>query len=202
MAQSGPGTAPAVMTQSGPDNDAVPPDVLPDTPRQQVVSAITGQLPVQDVTVSGGAVLFDLDLSTFSGDIAGALARALTTGTGNTAVINQQGDNNTARIDQQGQRNVAVMVQRGSFNTSTLLQEGHANVYGSLLNGSNNALDVQQIGDNNTYVFGFRGDRLDHSFDQIGDNNTAVQVGVSYQPFGIQQIGNNMNITIRHSGTQ
>jgi len=194
-------TAPAAMAQSAPDNDAVP-NLMPDAPRQQVISAITGQLPVERAAISGDAILFNLDLSAFSSDIAGTLARILSAGPGNTAVIGQQGNSNIARIDQSGQGNVALMVQRGNFNTSTLRQEGYDNAYGSLLDGNHNRLDVQQLGNNNTYVFGFWGNRLNHAFEQVGDNNTAVQVGVSYEPFGIQQRGNNMNMTIRHNGAQ
>lgn len=194
-------TAPAATAQPVPDNDAVP-NLMPDAPRQQVVSAITGQLPVERTAISGDAILFNLDLSAFSSDIAGAIARVLSTGPGNTAVIGQQGNSNTARIDQTGRGNVALMVQRGNLNTSTLLQEGNDNAYGSLLDGNNNTLDVQQLGNNNTYLFGFQGSNLSHSFEQIGSNNTAVQIGVSYEPFGIQQRGNNMNMTIRHNGAQ
>jgi hypothetical protein len=188
------------MAQSVPDNGAVP-DVI-DAPRPQVLSAITGQLPVERTMALGNATLLQLDLSAFSGDIAGAIARALSTGPGNTAVIGQQGNSNTARIDQTGQSNVALMVQRGNYNTSTLLQDGSSNVYGSLLNGANNTLDVEQVGHNNTYLFGFQGSNLNHSFEQIGNGNTAVQIGVNYEPFGIQQRGNNMNMTIRHNGVQ
>ena len=191
-------TAPASMAQSGPGNEAVP-DVLPDTPRQQVVSAITGQLPGEQQAAPAGDALFDVD---FSGPLARIVARALTTGTSNTAVINQQGDYNTAQITQRGQNNAAVMVQRGSFNTSTLLQDGSYNVYGSLLDGTNNTLNVEQIGNNNGYLFGFQGSNLNHSVQQIGSNIQATQVGVGYAPFSIEQRGSNMDITIRHNGAQ
>ena len=198
MAQSGPGTAPAVMAQSSPGNDAVP-DVIPDAPRQQVVSAITGQLPGEQRAATTGNVLFGLD---FSGPLAGIVARALSSGTGNTAAIFQEGANNSAQINQIGQSNVAVMVQRGSFNTSSLLQDGSYNVYGSLLDGTKNTLNVEQIGNNNGYLFGFQGSNLNHSVQQIGNNIQATQIGVGYAPFGIEQRGSNMDITIRHNGAQ
>ena len=189
--------ASSATAQPVPDNDAVPDRV--DAPRQQVVSAITGQLPAEQHTASTGSVLFELD---FSGTLAGIIARTLTSGTGNAAAIFQEGTGNTAQIEQMGQNNAAVMVQRGSFNTSTLVQDGSYNVYGSLLDGSNNTLNVQQIGHNNGYIFGFQGSNLNHSVQQIGNNISATQVGVGYAPFGIEQRGSNMDITIRHNGAQ
>lgn len=190
--------APAAWAQSMPDNNAVP-DVLPDAPRQQVVSAITGQLPAEQGAATAGNVLFELD---FSGTFAGIVARALTSGTGNTAAIFQDGANNTAQVEQIGQNNAAVTVQRGSFNTSTLLQDGNYNVYGSLLDGTNNTLRVEQIGDNNGYIFGFQGNHLNHSVQQIGNNIRATQIGVGHAPFSIEQRGSNMDITVRHNGAQ
>jgi hypothetical protein len=200
-------TAPAAMAQPVPDNEAVP-DPIPDAPRQQVVSAITGQLPgpAAPEAASGAstqeAVSFFGSLWPVLGTAADDVLRALANGNGNVAAINQVGTSNRAEIAQRGQSNVAVMLQYGSGNVSTLLQDGSSNVYGSLLNGTNNTLDVEQVGHNNTYLFGFQGSNLNHSFEQIGNGNTAVQIGVSYQPFGIQQRGNNMNMTIRHNGAQ
>jgi minor curlin subunit len=188
----------AAIAQTGPDTDAVP-DVLPDAQRQQVVSAITGQLPAEQGAAAAGNVLFELD---FSGTFAGIVARALTSGTGNTAAIFQDGANNTAQVEQIGQNNAAVMVQRGSFNTSTLLQDGNYNVYGSLLDGMNNTLRVEQIGDNNGYIFGFQGNNLNHAVQQIGNNIKATQIGMGHAPFSIEQHGSNMDITIRHNGAQ
>jgi hypothetical protein len=179
--------------------DAPLPNTVDGTPKSQVVSAITGQLPGEQRAATTGSVLFDLD---FSGPLAGIVARALSDGTGNTATIFQDGANNSAQVNQVGQSNVAVMVQRGSFNTSTLLQDGSYNVYGSLLDGTNNTLNVEQIGNNNGYLFGFQGSNLNHSVQQIGSNIQATQVGVGHAPFSIEQRGSNMDITIRHNGAQ
>jgi len=193
-------TAPATMAQSGPGNDAVP-DVILDAPRQQVIQAITGKLFVQHASAPSTALL-GLNFSTFSGDIAGAIARTLTTREGNTVVVNQQGSNNTARISQTGQSNVAVMAQYGDLNRSTLTQDGNYNAYGALLQGDSNELDVVQQGDRNLYIINTWGGNLNHDVIQTGGYNTAIQVGPSNRLFGITQDGYGMNITIRHNGAQ
>ena len=190
----------ALHAQSVPD--APLPSTVESTPESQVVSAITGRLPSEQNTTAGNPALINLDYAGFIGSIVSLAARNLTNGSGNTAVIDQQGNNNTARINQTGQRNVAVMVQQGDFNTSLLTQEGSNNVYGSWLQGDNNYLNVQQVGDNNSYLLGYWGNDLTHTVQQIGNNIKAVQVGVNYKPFGIQQRGSGMDITIRHNGAQ
>jgi hypothetical protein len=190
-------TAPAAMAQPVPDDDALP-DVR-DASRQQILQAITGKLSTERQSIGASGPFIEL---TFSGIIANALARALTSNGGNTAVVYQTGTNNTAQITQRGQNNAAVMVQRGDFNTSTLLQDGSYNVYGSLLDGTNNTLNVVQTGSNNGYFLGFRGSDLNHTVMQDGVGNRAVQVGVGHKPFSIEQRGNNMDITVRHNGVQ
>ena len=192
-------TAPAAMAQPVPDNDALP--NVRDASRQQVVSAITGKLSAQQASAPN-TILLGLDFSTFSGNIAGAIAHTLTTHEGNTAVVNQQGDSNTARISQIGQSNVAVMAQYGDFNRSTLTQNGDYNAYGALLQGDYNELDVVQQGNQNTYIISTWGGNLNHDVVQTGGYNTAIQVGPSNRLFGITQNGYGMDITIRHNGAQ
>ena len=189
--------APATMAQPVPDNDALPD--LRDASRQQIIQAITGKLSSEQPNAVSSGPFVEL---TFSGIIANASARSLTSGGGNTAVVYQAGNSNTAQIEQRGQNNAAVMVQRGDLNTSTLLQKGSYNVYGSLLDGANNTLNVEQTGNNNGYFLGFQGNDLDHTVVQDGVSNMAVQVGVGHQPFSIEQRGNNMEITVRHNGAQ
>ena len=183
--------------QTVPNEQALP-ATIQEEPNSRVVSAITGQLPGKQ-RASAGQTPFLIDLPDFIGLNIGNALRELSDGAGNVAVVNQQGNFNEARIDQAGESNVAVMVQRGNFNSSAVTQEGRNNAYGSFLRGNYNSTEVLQRGDNNTYSLNFWGNNLSHTFEQIGSNNTAAQVGVGYRPFGIEQRGSGMNITIRHN---
>lgn len=200
-------TATAAHAQDVPASDAVP-DPVPDAPRPQVISAITGQLPgpASSPSTDAGAAPRALEqLGALWPLLGGAAHDALQTalqGNGNAAYVHQEGSFNTAHITQRGRANAAIMIQQGSGNTSRLLQEGTHNVYGSWLQGDDNVLNIEQIGSGNAYLFGFQGNRLHHSVQQVGTGIRAVQVGTGHAPFGIQQHGNGMDIIIRHNGAQ
>ena len=192
-------TSLAAHAQSVPDTPL--PTTVEGTPESQVVSAITGKLDSEQMPSEGNApILIDLPLP-FAQGIGSAL-RGLSTGQGNVAVVNQRGNRNEARVEQIGQSNVAVMIQRGDYNASSVLQDGSNNAYSSFLRGNYNETSVLQRGDNNTYSLGFIGNNLDHSVLQDGSGHTAAQFGVGFQPFSIRQVGNGMDITIRHNGAQ
>lgn len=120
----------------------------------------------------------------------------------NVALVRQDGDDNRSLIEQAGRANVAVLYQTGDGNTALVQQTGRANVFGAWLEGDANAVDVTQRGDGNTYLLDFVGTGLDHAVVQIGRNNRAVQVGVGDLPFGIEQRGNDMQVTVRHNAAR
>jgi hypothetical protein len=135
-------------------------------------------------------------------------------GSGNSAVIMQRGDNNDATIEQQGpsdarpgQNNLAVLVQNGSFNQTTIRQRGQNNIAGIRLDGNDNGITLEQTGSNNEYLLDFTGSGLGnmgssttHRVSQIGSNNRLVQVGEGQMPFNVRQRGDGMRMVIRHDG--
>ena len=112
---------------------------------------------------------------------------------GNTGLVQQFGDDNTAELTQRGQGNFARIIQRGDRNTTL-----------ATLKGDRNVLDIKQLGDGNTYEIDFEDNDWNHAVVQpqvvqAGQNNFALQEGVGEAPFGIQQLGNDMVIEIRHN---
>ena len=124
---------------------------------------------------------------------------------GNTGLVQQFGDDNTAELAQRGQNNFAWIIQRGDRNTTRATQDGNRNFHKSVLDGDNNMLNVRQLGDGHTYKLDFGGNGRSrevvqpHGVVQAGQNNFALQEGVGEMPFGIQQLGNDMVIEIRHN---
>jgi hypothetical protein len=121
-------------------------------------------------------------------------------GTGNRTTIEQSGTDNVVAVRQYGTRNVASVVQLGSANRLDAVQNGTANVLHVALAGSDNALGLVQRGEDNRYSLDFRGSGLDHAVVQEGIGLRATQVGVGSLPFGIQQRGTGMEITVQHNG--
>lgn len=117
---------------------------------------------------------------------------------GNFALVIQEGQGNTAYLEQDGARNLAVMAQQGAGNTTYLLQEGAGNIYGSWLKGDNNFLSLTQDGTDNVYLYAFQGDDHVHAVQQIGTGLQTTQLGAGSAPVSIQQIGNDMQVIVRH----
>jgi hypothetical protein len=90
-------------------------------------------------------------------------------GTGHEASITQDGMDNEAVVKQKpgdglpGQDNLAVIVQNGLMNQTTVQQLGQNNRAGIRLVGDNNGIELQQTGSGNEYLLDFAGSDLGDS---------------------------------------
>lgn len=116
----------------------------------------------------------------------------------NTAIVEQNGTNNSAQVNQTGNANIALIEQAGNNIQNTVNQTGTGNIYGSSLEGNNHKLEVSQVGNNNLYLLNYESSKtLTHTVQQIGNNLKAVQIGVG-KPYEIKEFGTGMNIIVRH----
>ena len=167
----------------------------------QIVQEVIGSTSAQPVTPQEA---FDeirgFGLSEREG---GALDAFSLASQGNLALIRQEGADNEALLDQSGSGNLAVLLQLGVGNATTARQIGTGHVFGVRIDGNYNELDVLQEGSDNTYLLDYVGDgQTLPSAVQSGVGNQAVQIGEIATPFGVQQVGNGMQMIIRHNGAQ
>lgn len=107
---------------------------------------------------------------------------------GNTASINQNGNNNKSLITQGGEGNNANIDQYGNTNLAIIAQSGYGND-GSIL----------QEGNENKAILSQSGDSLEGSISQIGNGNLAYIVdsgNVSMSGYDINQSGQSSLIII------
>ena len=137
----------------------------------------------------------------------------------NEGVINQIGDQNAAvvyqwkigrnanlaEVLQSGDANIVLMAQVGSNNFTKVDQIGNGNVYELLLTGLDNNVQILQEGNNNTISQQLLATQLNNiKIIQQGNNNQVWQVQVGDVPdpnIQIRQVGDNLQLVIRHGGS-
>jgi minor curlin subunit len=130
--------------------------------------------------------------------------RPLPTGFDNRVLLLQTGSGNLADIVQAGDANQAQIAVLGNANATTLTQQGTRNTADLRLTGDNNAVSATQRGTANRYELDLAGSNLPVSVVQEGNGN-RVQSNLSGpggdRRYGVQQVGNNNELTQRESAT-
>lgn len=125
--------------------------------------------------------------------------RPLPVGVDNRVLLLQTGNGNLADIVQAGDANQAELAVLGNANATLLTQQGNANAANLRLTGDNNAVSATQRGTANRYDLDLTGSNLPVNVVQDGNGNRvqSTLAGGGERRYGVQQVGNNNELTQR-----
>ena len=125
--------------------------------------------------------------------------RPLPVGVDNRVLLLQTGNGNLADIVQAGDANQAEIAVLGNANATLLSQQGNANAATMRLAGDNNAVSATQRGTANRYDLDLTGSNLPVNVVQDGNGNRVQSslTGGGERRYGVQQVGNNNELTQR-----
>lgn len=125
--------------------------------------------------------------------------RPLPVGFDNRVLLLQTGNGNLADIVQAGDANQAEIAVLGNANATLLSQQGNANAATMRLAGDNNAVSATQRGTANRYDLDLTGSNLPVNVVQDGNGNRvqSTLTGGGERRYGVQQVGNNNELTQR-----
>lgn len=127
--------------------------------------------------------------------------RPLPVGVDNRLLLLQTGNGNLADIVQAGDANQAELAVLGNANATLLNQQGTTNAANLRLTGDNNTVSATQRGTGNRYDLDLTGSNLPVNVVQDGNGNrvqsTLTGSGGGERRYGVQQVGNNNELTQR-----
>jgi len=117
----------------------------------------------------------------------------------NRVLLLQTGNGNLADIVQAGDLNQAQIAVLGNANVTTLTQQGNGNSANLRLTGDNNAVSAAQRGTRNQYDLDLAGSNTPVNLVQDGNGNRvqSTLTGGGDRRYGVQQVGNNNELTQR-----